>query len=380
MRRKIKWFFTIVAIAAFYILGTAFPDDDLGGRAMAVGLGVDMDDSGNIVASAQILTSANTQDSTAGTRVIGAKSKTLSGALSKISEDCGLTLTVTHCNVVVIGEKLAKSERFFNQLVVLFENTYVSDNAFMFVCEGTPKELFDTKSGFGNNASQYLQRLAAQYGTFDNIAFKMLRQVFIDTYDVGRTTWVPYLKKNKIAALVPPSSSYESSTEEEDYVYSMKDVAVFVGTKFVGVYGENQSRALNFMMYQIEKGGEEFDISIGTVGLYILKSDTKTDYDFEKKTVNAKIEVKATVKDIVYDDKAANYDETLTYHLNAEQKKECQKLIEDNIIDFYKEMSGYQADVYKVKQMFYAEYGKKAKNLKLDDIKFNVKVSIKLED
>ena len=358
MRRKIKWLFTVVAVALFYILGNAFPDDDLGGRAMAVGLGVDMDENGNIIASAQIITSANTQDSTAGTRVIESQSKTLSGALSKISEDCGLTLTVTHCNVVVIGERLAKSERFFNQLVVLFENTYVSDNAFMFICEGTPKDLFDTKSGFSNNASQYLQRLVAQYGTFDNIAYKMLRQVFIDTYDVGKTTWIPYLKKNKIAALVPPSSSYEPSTEEKDYIYSMKNVAVFVGTKFIGVYGENQSRALNFMMYKIDKGGEEFDISIGTVGLYILKTDTKTDYDFEKKIVNAEIEVKATVKDIVYADKAANYDETLTYYLTEEQKKECQKIIEDNIISFYKEMQQLGADIYAVKQMFYAEYGK----------------------
>ena len=75
MRRKIKWFFTLIGIVSFCIVGSSFADDELGGRAMAVGLGIDINSSDEIIVVAQILTSAASSETAAVTRVVEATDK-----------------------------------------------------------------------------------------------------------------------------------------------------------------------------------------------------------------------------------------------------------------------------------------------------------------
>lgn len=379
MRRKIKWIFTIIGIVLFCIVGSSFADDELGGRAMAVGLGIDINSSDEIVVSAQILTSAASSETAAGTRVVDATDKVLSSAISKVSETCGLTLTVSHCNVVLIGEKLMKHEKFFNGIMTLFENTYVSDNAYIFGCEGSPRDIFKSKSGFGNNASQYIQKLVAMYGTYDNISCKTLREIVSDIYDIGATTYLPFIKKLPIAPLVPNSSQSESNGKEDDYVYTMTDVSIFANNEYIGTYGENASRAINYVMNEVNKGGDEFEVDRGVVGVYILKSSIKKEFDLNKKKVTGNLDVGVVVKDYLFKSGVKNNDGSFAYTLNEEEIKACEEHMQKRITDFYKEMRNKNADIFRIKQSFYSKYGKKAKDIELSGIDFELKVKISLE-
>lgn len=379
MRRKIKWFFTLIGIVLFCIAGSSFADDELGGRAMAVGLGIDINSSDEIIVFAQILTSAASSETAAGTRVVEAADKVLSSAISKVSETCGLTLTVSHCNVVLIGERLMKHEKFFNELMALFENTYVSDNAYIFGCEGSPGDIFKSKSGFGNNASQYIQKLVAMYGTYDNISRRMLRELVSDNYDFGATTYLPFIKKLPIAPIVPNSSQCESVGEDSDYVYTMTDVSIFRDNEFIGTYDENASRAINYIMNKVNKGGDEFETDKGVVGVYILQSQIKKEFDLDKKKVSGSLKIGVVVKDYFFKENVKNYDGSFTYTLSEEETKECAKVIQQRITDFYNDMKNKNADIFHFRQNFYSKYGNKAKNIKLSDIDFDLKVELTLE-
>ena len=107
MRRKIKWIFTVIAIVFFVLLGSKVPNHDIGKRAMAVGLGIDVDDEGNIVACAQILMAASDDEgSSSGTRVVEARDRVLSAAIAKISEICGMRLAAGYRPVNLRGQRL----------------------------------------------------------------------------------------------------------------------------------------------------------------------------------------------------------------------------------------------------------------------------------
>lgn len=386
MRRKAKWIFTIIAIIVFIILGSTVPDDDLKSRAMAVGLGIDCDDEGNIIACAQILTSSETEGKPAGTRVVETEAKLLSSAISKITEICGMTLTVTHCNVILLGEKLINSGDACKQIFTLLENTYISDNAYVFACEGTPMEVLSSKSAFGTNASQYLQQLISSYGTYDNISYKMLRQIIVDYHNLGETTYMPFIKKVPVTPKVPSSSEGSESSgsnaapagEAEDYSYNLNNVVVLKRGELIGRYGEDASKAINYILTKVDKGSDDFEIEKGVVGVFVLSNDVKKEYDIDSKTFSVNVKIGATVKDFKAKDEA-DMEETFAYGLTEDELKTCAEDVRRRIEEFFAEMQEADADVFEVRQSFYSQYGKRAKNIELKDVKFRLEVVISLE-
>ena len=378
MRRKLKWIATLLAAVFFLLLGSVIPDDDLGDRAMAVALGLDVDEENNVVACAQIVTPADSDGTSAGTRVVTGKGKVLNTALSRITETCGLTLTASHCNVVLLGKKLIESGESLGLVFTLLENTYVNDNAYIFSCEGTPEEVLGSQSAFGNNAGQYLQQLITMYGTYENITYKTIRQVIVGSHDLGKATYMPYLVKEPVRAQIPGSSSFEEIKEKEDYAYNLNHVQVLREGKDAGVYGENALRALNYLLTEVHKGSDDFAIEGGRVGVFILNNDAKHSFSLEEKTYSVDLTIGITVKDVRMDD-GREQDNTFSPVLTGENKKMCENQLRDEIVAFYNEMKEKNADVFAVRQKFYSKYGKKAKELSLQDIDFRLNVTFTME-
>lgn len=380
MRRKIKWIFTVIAIVFFVFLGSKVPNDDIGKRAMAVGLGIDVDDEGNIVACAQILMAASDDEgSSSGTRVVEARDRVLSAAIAKISEICGMPLTVTHCNIVVLGEKLMNGGDAYKPIFTLMENTYVSDNAYMFVCEGEPKDVFESKTAFGSNASLYLQEVVSATGPYNNIPYKMLRQVIVGHHDIGKTTYFPYMKKVYVPPKVPSSSEEGTQKEEKsEFSYNLNNVFVMKDGKAVGLYGEEAVKSINYVMTKIKKGSDVFDVPEGTIGFFVLKNDVKKEFDLEKKAFIVKVKVGGTVKSLRAKDESTT-EQTFVYELTDEDKKICSEKIKGEIEKFFNEMKEKDADVFKVRQSFYSKYGKKSDGISLKDVKLELEVELEIE-
>ena len=367
--------FTLLAIVFFLILGAAVPDDSLRERAMAVGLGIDLDEEGNVVACAQILTSSENGNTDAGTRVVAGSSLLLNTAISDITETCGQTLTVTHCNVVLLGERLIDSGHAVDVLLTLVENTYVSDNAYVFACAGTPEDLFLSKSAFGQNASQYLQQLISAYGTYENIAYRTLRQVVMQHYSLGKTMYMPYVALKEENPKVPSSSSFEELSDKKDASYALNRVLILCNGQKIGVYGEPALRAVNYLLTDVRKGSEDFTIPGGKVGFFILDNNVKEELDLENNTYSVRLEVGVTVKD--YRPSGERKEGVFSYDLTEEDKKACEETLRNEILSFYEEMRLQNADVFNLKQKFYAKFG--VPDVDLGTIKQDLTVTLSVE-
>lgn len=375
MRRdKIKWFFTVLALLIAVIVGRSIPDDGLGDRAMAVGLGIDVTEDGKVEVCAQILSPSDTSDAGVGTRVVCEEGELLDTAVSKITEVCGGTLTVTHCNVVLLGEKLAGEEKAFGILRTLLANTYVSDNAYVFVCEGSPKDVLGSSSAFGQNASEYLQQLISMYGTYENITYKTLREIVTECYRKGNATYMPYLTKRPVDGKIPPSGSYEEQKEKKDVSYDLNRVLVWKDGVKVGMYGDGALRAINYLLTEVHKGSDDFTVPSGKVGVFVLDNRTKKTYDLEKKTFSVELEIGVTVKDYQPHEKK-NFGKK-PYVLEGEDRVACETALKNEIETFYDEMKAKDVDVFGVEQCFYAKYGKKG-DLSFRDVSFDLTVKLK---
>ena len=376
MRRSRKWIFTLAAVCLFLFCGQYLPEEPLKSKAMAVGFGIDLTGKETVSIHLQILTgSGSKQQSGSNTRVLSAEGATLGEAAYKISRKTGLAVSLTHCNVVILGESLLKSPSVYAVLNYLICNGYLSDNACLISCKGSAGDLLSSPIGFGGNASVYIREIIGMYDSFGDITGKKLREFVVDYHRHGQANWLPFVTRKKISEEIPPSSGGENVERKENYLFEMNKVAVLVKNKFVGVWDAPGAVAVNCLLNKISKGqiqtigehGEKID-------WYVLKNDCKLTYDKEKMTVKADLKVQALVKEIIdYSEDNAHVDRLF---VTKEEEKRFEKDLADIISAFYSEMQKKNADVFGFKEGFVSHCRIDLEDIPLSEIGLEVKVEL----
>lgn len=378
MKRPFKWIITLIGIVAFLSFGGLLPGEPLADRAMVVGFGVDLTEEGELLVSAQILNpSPAAQQQGIGAKVVTSRHQTISGAMTYISEKSGKTVALTHCNVVLIGENVAKSQYFYSVLNYLITNSYLSENAFVFVTEGKAEELLNSNTGFGGNASFYVQRLVGMYGDYNNIANKTLQRFVVDYHQLGHANWLPLIKTEPTNPDI--SAGGNQSASEQQLLFDINSVMIFKENDFVAEYGQDGTEAINYVMNKVSKGNVE---TVGdnneTIVMYITDKQHDYKYDFESKTVKIKIEISTLLKEIIdYSGEDKYIDRT---GLTEAEIARAEKSIADNILSFYSEMQAYGVDIFSFYEGFYSKFGNKALNMDIKDITLEVEVKVKAND
>lgn len=376
MRRKIKWIVTVIIMLAFVIFGKMIPSEELTVRSMAVGLGIDVTEDNKYIVTAQILSSNGSQTMGNGTRVVRGQGESLTDALQEITEITSKTLTVTHCNVLVLGKSVFINNAFEYVIYMLIKSTYLSDSIYVFGYDGNTYDVFSQKTAFGDNASLYVQGLVSQHGTMNDISYQMLSQCAVGYYSKSGINWMPYLKKIPVASKIPSSDEFEEVKDTDDYVFDLTSIVMLKKGKIVGVFDKNGTKAVNYITSKVEKGSEEFVLTDKKIGYYVNDSDIKLEFDEKKMAVDAKLTLFTTVKSIM----VTNGDGyPLGTSASEDEIKECAKILQGRIYDFYEKLKENNLDAFNFQQGFFAKDGIDREDFNLNKVEFNLSVDIKVE-
>ncbi len=373
MNRKVKWIAVLVGLVVFLSFGSLLPGEPLAQRSMVVGFGVDMAGEESIKVSAQILNPSGDQNqSGTETNVVTATDYTIAGALHKISEKSSHSVALTHCNVVFIGRSVAESKNIYSIINYLMSNSYLSENAFLFLSDDA-EDVLSSKTGFGDNASLYAQSIVGLYGDYSDIAQRTLKCFVVGFHSLGKSTYLPVIKKES----TPPTMGGQKE-EEDSYLFDMNTIATFRGNEYVGDYEKNDSRALNYVNGKLKKGAIEATGDHGEkIVLYLTGNEVKKEFLFDKKLVKIDISLKSILKEIIdYSDNDEYIDRT---ELTESEIKNTEKNIADGIKEFFRRTKEKDLDLYNFLESFYSKEGKKAENLSIKDINIEVKVSLSVD-
>lgn len=380
MKRQYKWLFTIAAIALFLILGSMLPGEPLSNRAMVVGFGIDLTDGNEITVSAQILKGGNASSENSGisSRIVTAQHSTIAGAMSYVSEKAGLTVALTHCNVVLLGSNIAKSPQLYSIMNYLITNNYLSENAYIFIADDNAEELLSSSTGFGGNASLYVQQLVGKYGDYSDVNHKTLQDFVVDYHQLGQANWLPVIKRESVDKEIGENSA-ATSGESDEYLFSINSIMIFKRNEYIAEYGAEGTEVLNYVKSKVAKGNVE---AVGDNGeeivLYIINKSIKIEYDLDNKKVTADLKIDTLLKEIIdYGTEDKFVDRT---QLTDEEINRAQEDIKAQIESFYAEMQSYDLDLFGFYEGFYSKYGKKASDLDIKDIAFEVTVTIQVSD
>lgn len=376
MNRKIKWIAIGVAIIVFITLGTMLPGEPLTERSVIVGFGIDMADENKITISAQILNPAGGQDKTGlETNLVTATDGTIAGAMGKISEKSSHTVTLTHCNVVFIGKNVAESNNVYSVINYLLSNSYLSENAFLFLADEKAEDVLKSKTGFGNNASLYTQSIVGLYGDYSDIASKTVQCFIVGYHSLGKSNWLPIVKKET----TPPKLSEDAPpSDEPQYLFDVNSMAVFYKNEYVGEFTSEFTRAFNYIDAKIKKGTVNANGDNGEkIVLYLTGNKAKKKFDYDTKTVSVEVELNGILKEIVDFDASDSYiDRTV---MTEEEISRTEKEIEEEIKEFFAQTKEQNVDIYNFLEAFSSRYGKKAQEMTIKDVNMEIKVKLSVD-
>lgn len=354
MKRGVKWVAYGLAFFLFLILGEqATP---LTERAIAVGLGIDKEGEEYTV-SAQILVPATGNDKAQNSAIATARSKTLSGALNHISKDTGLKVTLSHCNLVILGMGVMERDAF-TTLDYLRRNAYLSENALLAGAKNA-FEILDTDVAFSGLASFYAQRALISAGNYKDIARKTVKDFLNAYYTENGGNWLTLMEKTEIAG--KETEGAEQGNKDPQYLFDLSKTAILKKGRYVFTTTEEETAGINYVLDKLDKGAIQIEGDSGeAIELYILKGEGKLEFAPDKLEVDVKIKVDLLLKEVVSPPSHPDTKDDITKNsLSPAETERIKKQIADNVEGVFRHAQAEGVDIFDCYGGFYRKGGRK---------------------
>ncbi|GAA5345513.1 Ger(x)C family spore germination protein [Planifilum fimeticola] len=337
----------LLLIASLLILPGCWDRKELNEIALIRAIGIDRAEDGQIEVSLlqaipQRAEDAGGGEKTGGTqRVLTARSINIPEAKEKLQQMLGREIFTGHQEVVVFGERFARAG-IGEALDYMARQPQVRLDAVVFVCDGSPKEIFTTIPLAEITASESLYKLARVEGYTEISVMRVLREVTGD----GKSTVIPVVKKTGQKSL------------------SLDGLALFRGERMVDHLDRKSKEALMWIRNEYTTGTVNARIR-GEKGYVAMKVNrTKTELIPKLKGKKPRMIIRMTSENVLsYNGTGMN----LYYPSNMDRiaramESELQKRLRNTVERVRRD----RADAFGFAELFHREYPEKWARMKKD--------------
>ncbi len=197
---KIKALLFAIFAAALLFFGNDFAFIDIEKTAIITALGVDIDESGEYLVTAQI---AVPEDAGAGTGnrhvEIEGKGVTVGAAIKQIGDSTGWYPHLSFCNMVILGKKVAE-ENAIKVLDYFAQTLRIQGSAMAVLAEDKAKDILTAATSLDKTPAFALQKVLFKNPGFDSdIASIAIKTFCMKYYDVTASGYMPLITMKKTA-------------------------------------------------------------------------------------------------------------------------------------------------------------------------------------
>ncbi len=369
-----KAIFVFLVLCAFILTYLrAVPETSLSERAIVVGLGIDKTADGYEVTTEIInpkSQSGGGLGESDGFALISGTGETVDSALGVIAQKTGLKVSLSQCNLVILGSMFMK-ERVFPSLNYLVQTYSVPELAIIATAENSAKELLTTKPVMTTLSALQMQRTLHSATDDASIISTNVKDFFKG-----------YLSKSGIANVVRISAKKVDKTTVDKgtqssgdvYEYDFSRLVVFAKNKDAMLLDKDDTVAINYMKYDLKRGGEIVEEEGKTYSLQITSKKTKTRSKVSGGVpeVLAEVDIKATIKET---DGLGNYfaiDE-IPSRVTEKIENALKKAVEKKMMTTYEKCKTLGIDVYELFDILYENNYKDFKRM-ADDVNYLEKI------
>lgn len=370
-KKAIVVFLILCAFILAYL--RAVPETSLSERAIVVGLGIDKTEDGYEVTTEIInpkSQSGGGLGESDGFALISGTGETVDSALGVIAQKTGLKVSLSQCNLVILGSMFMK-ERVFPSLNYLVQTYSVPELAIIATAENSAKELLTTKPVMTTLSALQMQRTLHSATDDASIISTNVKDFFKG-----------YLSKSGIANVVRISAKKVDKTTVDKgtqssgdvYEYDFSRLVVFAKNRDATLLDKDDTVAINYMKYDLKRGGEIVEAEGKTYSLQITSKKTKTRSKVRGGVpeVLAEVDIKATIKET---DGLGNYfaiDE-IPSRVTEKIENALKKAVEKKMMTTYEKCKTLGIDIYELFDVLYENNYKDFKRM-ADDVNYLEKI------
>lgn len=376
MKRWVKW--TVFAVAFAVILLFGIESVPISDRAIVIGLAVDREEDAYMV-SAQILMASSGQDQSTSSGVVSVEYPTLSGALNEISKQTGMLVTLSHCNLVILGPSVLDGYAQ-KTLDYLSRNAYLSENALLVTAESSAREVLSAKGAYAQTTAFFMQQPLISDGQYQDIVYRTIKEYRADFSTFNGANRLPVVRP--VPAEPPMESGGQGGGGEDPaYVFDLSQTAILIKEQYVFTANRTETAGLNYAEPEIQRGGLYLEGDAGeAIELYIAKGGCKRKYDADALTATFDISLRIILKEIISPEGEVR--PVATCSLSASEDQRLKQTIADSVLQIFNRAAEAGADVFELYEGFYADDPKgfptKAGDY-LTKARLNVNVELKYE-
>lgn len=393
--KKVKLIAFVLAIVTFWLIGAPITTNSILDRAIIVGLSIDFTDEQKFKLGAQIIypTGATSTKSGSKANLVVAEGATISDALNSISEITGLFASLSHCNIIMLGQKIFDG-KLEEALAFMIRYDSLSNNSLLTVVMGEASDVLKAKTDFTMSTSTYVLKEIVKNETYSGLGSVTIKDFYRNYYSETKINFMSVIKTidpetgKEIKKAKPAANANESTDgsgtqeKEKKVIFDATTLAIIQKDKIALELDYNQSLIVDYIMFKEHKGSMSYISDIGTYEIEITRKNLKKKLSLEDMSIDYELNLKVILseftlkKEITDPSILAKMDE-----MDKEENAKIERTKEKEIEDLFKLCAEKKIDLFDLYGSFYRKYGKRFSENPdgdyLKNIKFKAKVTIK---
>jgi len=312
---------------------------DIQKTAVILAVGIDRDDDALILTAQLAKPDGSGQEAGGESCVnVSARGETVSDCISALFSKTGCVPKLVFCNLLLIGEEMAK-EDVFAVLDPFLRNEYMPDSCLVAVSQGRAEELLSDFGILDGTSSFAISRLFADAAVKSGKVQKnTLREFFITSCGVSKSGYMPYVRAEAPGEQSAPTagntgtdgnSTSEGQKSADEMTFRASETALFSEGRMVALLSGEQTFVFSLIKNDVgvgvmvsEEDGNPVTVSVVSPKGNASVHDGKTTLSLSLKIRLYDRSVSSTVSDIA----AAPVSEELLSRTQAQLEEEIKAL------------------------------------------------------
>ncbi len=370
---RTKWLVFFLIAVFLIVFGRMVETPSLSKSAVVLGLGIDYDESSSLfeVSTQAVLVGSSSGDTTETSYVCtSAKGNTIAGAMDIIARKMGLTVSLSHCNVVFMSTSTFKLDHM--QLIYPLTGMYaLPEQTIIVTGDKSPFEMLSLRIGTTISSPFFLQQALVNEEGSDGMIRTTAKDFLARSLSRSKANVIPYIIAKEAT---PPLT--EAGGEDDVYELDISRAMAFDNEKYCIIENEYAEILALYHSHDVTGTLNYTAKDGGTIEFKILKKSVKIKAHGRK--VVAEIKLSTDLADVqkIPTDEVVGTDNNIVKQYASALAKD----IESRLCKLYELSLSQNIDFLSLQSKAYQSLGRNLEEDCLFTLSFEPKVSVSVKE
>lgn len=224
IKRISIFIFVALAIA---LIASSFTGEDIIGRAIIIGMGVDGCDEGVRVTVEIVSPASSGEQIGTFSKTITANGRTIADAIARIAELTGKEASLGRCLIIVFGQEYCENNDLTNDIDYLIQSDSFKESSAICCVEGKAEEMFNKSAAMSQGVSLVLGEMFGSQAGQKALVSNTLLDYTLSQRGLTKTGFLNMVK------FVPSDNENVDEPNKAQGYFDLRSVAVFASNKYL---------------------------------------------------------------------------------------------------------------------------------------------------